>query len=94
MDEVVLIRSLDGCMDFLDGSPLVSTPVPVRFLSFFFDFFLVSILDRFWDPAGTPKSTKKRPLAENEVTGTGVLSIFQPILFFSGFFIGFLVDFQ
>ena len=64
MDGVVLIRSLDGCMDFLDGCPLSLTPVPVRFLSFFLVLFLVTILGRSWDPAGSPKSTKNEPGSE------------------------------
>ena len=47
-------------------------------LTFFWSPFWV----HFWTRPGPQNRPKTRPLAENEVTGTGVLSIFQLVLFF------------
>ena len=57
-DGVVLIRCLDGYLEFLDGFAVVSAPVAFGGLSPFFALVLVTILNPFLDPAGSPKSTQ------------------------------------
>ena len=61
----------------------------VRTLSLFFHFFRVAILGRFWEPAGTPKSTKNRFFAKKGAPGSSFLTIFVARAFFLDFFVDF-----
>ena len=87
MDEVVLIRCLDESMDFSCPRAVILIPGRVRTLSFFFDFFFVAILGRFWEPAGTPKSIKNRFFGKKGAPGSSFLTIFAAHAFVHGFFI-------
>ena len=89
MDGVVLIRCLDEWMDFSCPLAVVLIPGRVRTLSFFFDFFFVAILGRFWEPAGTPKSIKNRFFGKKGVPGSSFLTIFAAHAFFLDFFVDF-----
>ena len=89
MNEVVLIRCLDEWMDFYGPFPVVSIPGRVGRNSFFFDFFFVAILGRFWEPAGTPKSTKNRFFTKKGTLGSSFLTIFAA----RGVFLDFFIDF-
>ena len=55
------------------------------FWALFLLFFWSPFWFNFWTRPGAQNRPKTRPLAENEVTGTGVLSIFQLFLFFPAF---------
>ena len=89
MNEVVLIRCLAEWMDFSCPPAVVLIRGRVKWLSPFFDLFLVTILGRFWDPAGSPKSTKNRLFAKKDVPGSSFLTIFAARAFFLDFFIDF-----
>ena len=89
MDGVVLIRSLDGCMVFYCPPAVGPAPVAVGTLSVFFEIFWVAILGRFWEPAGTPKSTKNIFLLKNGAPGSSFLTIFAARAFFLVLFIDF-----
>ena len=94
MNEVVLIRCLDEWMVFYCPVAVRSIPGGVMFLSPFFDLFLVTILGRFWDPAGSPKSTKIRLFAKKDVPGSSFLTIFAARAFFLELFHRFSFDFS
>ena len=89
MNEVVLIRCLDEWMDLSCPLAVIFIPGAVRRNSFFYDFFLVPVLGRFWMPAGTPKSTKNRFFAKKGTLGSSFLTIFAA----RGVFLDFFIDF-
>ena len=86
---VVLIRSHDGYLDFLGGSPLIPPPVALGTLSLFFALFLVTILGPFLDPAGTPKLTRNATFGEKSGRWNGCFIDFSAFCVFSGFVMGF-----
>ena len=64
MNEVVLIRCLAEWMDLSCPFAVVLIPGGVRFLSLFFDFFLVAILGGYWVPKGPQNRPKIDSLRE------------------------------
>ena len=64
---------------------MVSIRGRVRDLSLFFDRFSHPVLARFWEPAGTLKSTKNRCVGKKGAPGSSFLSIFAARAFFLDF---------
>ena len=90
MNEVVLIRCLAEWMDLSCPFAVSLIPGGVRFLSLFFDFFLVAILGGFWVPKGLQNPLKIDVFAKKGTPGNSFLTTFAA----RGVSLDFFIDFR